>query len=296
MIFPNRAPDPELRPGMGYAGGSHSLLGYEPGADALGYVAARMGYAAEMGYHAGAALGYHAGAALGDFSASMENAAIDAGIAPNDIDLLNSVGATDADLSNLINGNITLSQLYANYGVTLPSSTLTTGVPGSAAATGSTPVVTPISTSPAQSPPGSTLLYTATYGAVKNWTTASSAIQALAPLLPSHGMSLQSSQVSASGIMSNASFSVTVLDSVGHALISDAKSVLDALMNQISGNQLQSSTLTMVAPGMTASGASASATTPSTDPVSWLENNAIYIGGAVLALVLVNNFTGGKRR
>jgi len=272
MIFPNRAPAPQMRPGMGYA----------PGARTFGYVA-------HMGYAPGAnAMGYAPGAnALGDFSTSMENAAVDAGIAPSDIDLLNNLGATDQDLSDLINGNITLSALYAKYGATIP---------GSSTATANATLPAVSSAPAAQSPPESTLLYTATYNPVKGWTTASSAIQALAPLLPAHGMSLNSSQVSSSGLVSNASFSVSILDSVGHALISDAKSVLDALMNQITNNGLLSSSLAMVAPGTTAAGASAAATTPVSDPVAWLENNALYVALGVGALIFLNNFTGGKRR
>ena len=85
---------------LGYQPGAHSLLGYTAPTHALGYAAGSN--------------------ALGDFSASMENAAVDAGISTNDIDLLNSLGATDQDLSDLINGNITLTALYAKYGVTIP--------------------------------------------------------------------------------------------------------------------------------------------------------------------------------
>jgi hypothetical protein len=274
MLFPNHPAYAEIRAGMGD-------LGYQPGAHAL------LGYAAPA----------HD---LGDFSASMENAAVDAGISINDIELLNSLGATDQDLSDLINGNITLTQLYAKFGVTIPGgggvvpTTATPTTPASASVTPSQPAP---SAPPAQSPPGSTLLYTASYAALKAWTTSAAAIQALSPLLPSHGMSIESQQVSSSGLWSSdASFSISVLDSVGHALISDAKSVLDALMQQITNNGLKSSSLTLVAPGTTASGQPAAAATTAGDAVAWLENNAIYIGGAVLALVLVNNFTGGRRR
>jgi hypothetical protein len=272
MIFPNHPAYAEIRAGMGD-------LGYQPGAHAL--------------------LGYSAPAHdLGDFSASMENAAVDAGYSVNDIQLLNSLGATDQDLTNLINGNITLTALYAQYGVTIPGGggvVPTTATPTTPASASLTP---PAPSAPAaQSPPGSTLLYTASYAALKAWTTSAAAIQALSPLLPSHGMSIESQQVSSSGLWSSdASFSISVLDSVGHALISDAKSVLDALMQQITNNGLKSSSLTLVSPGTTASGQPAAAATTAGDPVAWLESNAIYIGLAVGALVLVNNFTGGRRR
>jgi hypothetical protein len=238
MLFPNRAPDPELRPGMGYAGGSHSLLGYEPGADALGYVAARMGYAAEMGYHAGAALGYHAGAALGDFSASMENAAIDAGIAPNDIDLLNSLGATDQDLTDLINGNVSLTALYAKYGVTIPGTSTATGM--------ITPASVQSFAQPAQIPGGSTLLYTANWTAgVGNLSVSpNSAISSLGSQLAAHGMSVISGQATSSGPI-NYGIQVMVLDTIGNALSSDAKGILDALMHQIVGNNVTATNLSI---------------------------------------------------
>jgi len=272
MIFPNHPAYAEIRAGMGD-------LGYQPGAHAL------LGYAAPA----------HD---LGDFSASMENAAVDAGISINDIELLNSLGATDQDLSDLINGNVTLTALYAKYGVTIPGGGgVVPTTPASASVTPPLPSSGQAASAPAaQSPPGSTLLYTASYAALKAWTTSAAAIQALSPLLPSHGMSIESQQVSSSGLWSSdASFSLSVLDSVGHALISDAKSVLDALMQQITNNGLKSSSLTLVAPGTTASGQPAAAAATANDAVAWLENNAIYIGLAVGALVLVNNFTGRRR-
>jgi hypothetical protein len=271
MIFPNRRPEPEIRPGMGYSAGATN----------------RMGYVAHMGYTPGA--NFLSG--LGDFSPSMENAAVDAGIQPSDIDLLNNLGATDQDLQNLINGTVTLQQLYAQYGATIPSTS------AAAATAAATPSASAASSTPApQIPPGSTILYTASYNPVSGWTTSSQAINALSPLLPAHGMSLLSSTVSASGLISNASFSVTIMDSIGNNLVSDAKSVLDALMNQITNNGLQSSSLTVVSPGTSASGAAAAATTPTTDPVTWLETNALWIALGVGGIILLNNFTSGKRR
>jgi hypothetical protein len=273
MIYPNRAPSPELRPGMGYQPGSHALLGYQPGANALGYTA-------HIGYQPGAN-------ALGDFSPSLENAAIDAGIAPNDIDLLNNLGATDQDLTDLINGNVTVSQLYTKYGVTIPGSSTATAAQ------------TPPSAAPAsavQIPPGSTILYTATFNPQKAFITASSVISSIAPLLPAHGMAMLSNAVQLSGIASTGSFSMTIMDSIGNQYVSDAQSILDALLNQFTKNGKIDSTLTVVTLGTTASGTSGGPGALATDALSWLENNALYIGLAVGGLVLLNNFTGGKRR
>lgn len=132
--------------------------------------------------------------------------------------------------------------------------------------------------------PGSTLLYTASYAVLKSWTSGAAAISALAPLLPGHGMSLLTQQVSSSGLWTpTASFSITVLDSVGNALVSDAKSILDSLMNQITNNGLQSSSLTVVSQGTTAAGIPQPP--GATGITAWIEQNAVWL--AVLALAAV---------
>lgn len=132
--------------------------------------------------------------------------------------------------------------------------------------------------------PGSTLLYTASYAVLKSWTSGASAISALAPLLPGHGMSLLTQQVSSSGLWTpTASFSITVLDSIGNALVSDAKSILDALMNQITNNGLQSSSLTVVSQGTTAAGIPQPP--GATGITAWIEQNAVWL--AVLGLAAV---------
>jgi hypothetical protein len=113
-------------------------------------------------------------------------------------------------------------------------------------------------------------------------------------------MSLISSQVSKSGNISGpAAFSMTVMDSIGHALNSDAQSVLDGLVENYLGPgnlQLQSS-LTVVSPGITASGTPGG--NPNPNPASdfgtWIEDNAIYIAAAVAGVVLLNNLTGKRR-
>jgi hypothetical protein len=276
-------------------------MGYAPGSNRFGYVA-HMGYAPGANNFAG--LGALGVSSYGNISAIMVSAAEQSGVAQDsDLQLLGSVGATDQDIEDLINGNVTLAQLYAQYGVTfapasIPASASATNLPLAPATPSVTPLATPGSPAAAapQIPPGSTMLYTAQYNPVSGWTTSSQAIAALSPLLPAHGFSLLSSTVSASGLVSNASFSVTILDSIGNNLVSDAKSVLDALMNQITNNGLQQSSLTVVSPGTTASGASAAATSPVTDPTAWLEQNALWIALAVGGIVFLNNMTGGKKR
>jgi hypothetical protein len=298
MLFPNHPAYAEMRPGMGlaYMPGANAL-GYQPGAHAL------LGYAApahDLGYLPGAnALG-----GLGDLSQSMETAAINAGVAQqSDLDLLNSLGATDIDLENLIQGIVTLPQLYAQYGVTIS--------PGSTAIANTTPSATPIvynapaqGPSPAaagQVPSGSTLLYVASFQSYNK--TGADVIAFINQNLGGHGMSVISSQVTNTSALgtSPTSIQMTVLDSVGHALLTDAKSILDSLANSASGG-LSSSSLNIVAygaqsasPGIAPSVPGASATTLT----QWFESNAGYIGLGVVALVFGSamiHSLGGKRR
>jgi hypothetical protein len=278
MLFPNHPAYAEIRAGMGYQPGAHALLGYAAPAHDLD--------------------GYHAGAyALGDFSASMENAALDQGISINDIELLNSLGATDQDLSNLINGNITLTALYAQYGVTIP------GGGGVAPTTPASASVTPPpapSGPPAQVPSGSTLVYTVTWSpGIGNLTVSTSdAISGLQQGLKAHGMSLINGQPKASGLTTYG-LQATILDSIGHQYQSDAQSVLDGVMQQVVGNHLQGSNISSITPPGGAAGPGGTPNpNPPTDLTAWFENNAGYIGLGVVALVFGSamiNTLGGRR-
>ena len=269
MLFPNHPAYAEIRAGMG--------MGYQPGAHAL------LGYSAP----------YHG---MGDFSSSMETAAIKAGVAQqSDLDLLNSLGATDIDLENLIQGIVTLPQLYAQYGVTIPADSTAVANTTPSPSVFNAPAQGPSISQAGQVPSGSTLLYTCTVN-TPPLTSGQDIINGIAPQLPGHGMSMISSQVSKSGTISGPTlFSMTVLDSVGHALQSDAKSVMDGLVENFlgAGNLELQSSLSIVAPGITATGLPQPQ--PSSNAVAWLENNALYIGAAVAALILINNFTGKRR-
>jgi hypothetical protein len=275
MIFPNRAPAPSLRPGMGYSSGAFHL-----------------GYVAHMGYAPGAIT-------LGSFSSSEEEAALAAGVCTqSDLDLLNSLGATDQDLTDLINGNITLTQLYAQYGATIPA--------GSAASSAPLPLapasaVASSVSAPAQVPSGSTLLYVCTVVGGPGDLTVSptSAMSQFASQLNAHGMSVLSSNNNETvlnavfGTGAAITFQFTILDSIGNALLSDAKSVCDGTMQSIVGNNVSTSNLSIVSTPGTASVAAAPA--GSTDITTFLENNALNIGIVLGALILLNNFTGKKR-
>jgi hypothetical protein len=264
MIFPTRSPGFQIRPAMGH----------HPGAYAFGKASRHMGYAGGA-------------RTLGDFSSTTMSAGLAAGIAQSDLTLLDSVGATDNDIADLINGSITLTALYAEYGVTIPPTT-------SAAAQ------TAITSSPGQVPPGSTLIYTASWTAgIGNLSVSpNAAISSLGSLLSAHGMSVVSGQATSSGPV-NYAIQVTVLDTIGNALQSDAQSVLDAMMQQVVGNNLSGTSLSIVSIGpssvSTGIASSTAAATLASDPVTWLENNAVYIAVGVAAFFILNNFAGKKR-
>ncbi len=305
MIFRDAPPGPALRPGMGYA----------PGARGMG-----LSHAPQMrGYKGGAfrmlgALGQD----YGSISDSIAEAGLESGQATEaDLELLGSVGATDQDIENLINGNITLAQLYANYGITIPGTAVpasasvanlplstpstvgpsltTVAAPGSLPTTpAATPTATPAAASTAQSPSGSTLVYSVSWTAgISNLTvSANSAIASLTAALHTYGMSVVSSNATQTGPI-NFQIQFTILDTIGHALLTDAQSVLNSLMQSIVGNNLSGSSISLVSsPGQSTASASAAASSLTT----WLENNALFLGVGVAALIVLSNMTGGKRR
>lgn len=269
MIFPTHAPFPQMRPGMGYS----------PGAWGLGRTVSHLN---GMGYLPGASTLR----GLGAISASREAQAVAAGVNQSDLDLLSSLGATDDDIADLLNGSISLTALYAEYGTTIPVSS-----PAQVMAVG-VPTV--------QVPPGSTLLYTATWTAgLSNLADSpNSVISQLGTLLSAHGMSvLPGSQATSSGPV-NYGIQVSVLDTIGNALQNDAKSVLDALMVQIVGNNMTGSQLSITSIGPSGSFAtgigSPNIATSAIDPVTWLENNALYIGLFVGGIFALKAFTGKR--
>jgi hypothetical protein len=271
MLFPNHPAYAEIRAGMGD-------LGYQPGAHAL--------------------LGYTAPAHdLGDFSASMENAAVAAGYSVNDIELLNSLGATDQDLTNLINGNVTLTQLYASYGVTIPGGggvvpTTATSTPVTPASASVTPA--PPSQPQGQLPTGSQFSYTGGWSPIHG--SVSDVQAALSSKLPGSGMQLVAFHSTGSSLLGvgTAGFTATIaVTGVGFALLSDAQSIVVTIVQSVIGTgNLTTNQISLISTPSTPASAVAAA---AGDPVAWLENNAIYIGLAVGALVLVNNFTGKRR-
>lgn len=151
------------------------------------------------------------------------------------------------------------------------------------------PILAPTSAAVAQVPSGSTLLYTATVvGGVGDLTLSpDSAMSQFAAQLAAHGMTVTASVNDESvlnklfGTGSPINFQFQIRDSVGHALFSDAKSVVDGVLRQVVGNNVTTSNLSIT------STPSAPGVTPAGGPgvVSFLENNAGML--ALLALGIV---------
>lgn len=251
--------------------------GYQPGAHAL------------LGYHGGA----HGN--LAGFSSSLETAVIHAGLADqSDLDLLDSLGATDIDLENLLQGIVTLPQLYAQYGVTIPTSSPVPTPPISPTA------YTPQGPSPAaagQVPTGSQINYVAGWGPIHGNADSGAVQAALAQQLPRWGMQLTGYNATGASIlgMGTTGFTASItVTGAGFALLSDAQSILVTIVQSVIGTgNLTTNQATLVSTPATQPGATPQ---PSTNIAAWLESNAIYIGAALVALVLLNNLTGGRRR
>jgi hypothetical protein len=257
MIFPNR-PGVEIRPGMGV----------HPGANPFGYVA-------HIGYAGGAR-------SLGAVSSSQMQAALDQGLDPSTLNALSAAGATDSDIAALMVGDTDVPTLMARYAGL--KTTETTSVTSSGSGS-STPAPAP------QIPSGSTLLYTVDWTAgIGNLSVSTeSAIAQLKTAIASHGLNLINGQATSTGPI-HYEIEVTIQDTIGHNLVTDAKSILDSLMAQIVGANVTGSNLSIVqSPGQ----AGAQPGTPTSSIVAFLESNALLIGVGVIGLALL---MGGRRR
>lgn len=237
---------------------------------------------------------------LGEISPTVYTAGAAAGIATTDLDSLQALGATDAEVQQIINGDATASQMILALSQQAQLDAI--------AATQTNPTAAPaVAVGPApptvQSPPGSTLLYTAAWslGYGDLTVSANNVQQAVQAGLGAHGMSLAGGSATANFLGTTNSMQITVLDSIGHALISDAKSILDALVNAATGNNLTSSALVPVTtPGSPVPAGSLATPVPNPNPNNpstgaWLEANWMYLFGAVAGVILLSNLTGKRR-
>jgi hypothetical protein len=196
-------------------------------------------------------------------------------------------GATDQQLTDLLNGATDaptiLSQLKA----------------AQISASGINPAAQPAAPAgPGQSPAGATLLYQAgwTAGFGNLLTSPNTVIAQLASALTQQNISIVASSATANGPITYG-IQVTVKDNIGHALVSDIKSVLDALMTKIVGTNLSGTNLSLVAyPGQ----ALPPGTPGATDFTTWFQSNWMWVAGGFAALVigvpLITGSIGGGRR
>lgn len=215
-------------------------------------------------------LGYAGG--LGAVSSAQMSAAIAQGLDPGTLSALSSVGATDADITALMLGQTDVPTLMAKY-AGLQTTEGTTVTTNPAAGT-------------AQVPVGSTLLYQCTWTAGFGNLTVSTndAISSLGNMLTAHGLSVSSATVTGSGPVNYGIQVVVAATGMSFALVSDVKSILDALMQQIVGNNLSGSSLSLsTSPGI---GGTTVAAASSSSIVSWLEANTGLVAGFVAVLIL----------
>jgi hypothetical protein len=224
---------------------------------------------------------------LGSLSPSMVQLAEAHGLSASDVDLLDSVGATDQDIENLVNGNITLTDLYANYGVTIPplapppQQTSVQTVPANTAPLGTGEV-----------PRGSVLLYTASWNASQGGLP-QSAIQALQASLPGHGMSLVDSKVTGYGLLGPSAIEVHILDSVGHDTKANAQKIPDGILWEHTGYPMLGSHADVVS----SPGAPSGLQRPgATNWSAWFQTNWEYVALAAGLLIVAGPIAQGMSR
>jgi hypothetical protein len=239
-----------------------------------------------------------------------------AGIPDSVLSYLDDIGATDQDVQYMADGEQTLTETLANYGSS-PSS-MPAQAQLDAANAGLIPAITSsaaqaAATSPspsssqtaalqaqaisaasgAQSPPGSTLSITASFPGLASLGTnltasAAGAIAYLQQNLPAQHLSVQSSS-SSTGVISNSSIQLTILDSIGHQYLSDITSIIQSLLQTYLGTPATVS-ISLLSSPTPSSGGGGTVTAPSaaaTTFATWAENNALWIGLGLVALVAV---------
>ena len=269
--------------------------GYRPGVG-MGYYAGgggpngeNQGWNPTMGYESSTDRGWRGGLHGLGAAVSTDNMTqlmVD-GCDPNDVALAASLGMTDAQAAQILSlddSDAEENALLQLIGTLQP--------PNVVAPVQSQPPVT--APSNVQSPPGSTLIYSATYNVNTGvpggslLVTPSQVIQSLTARLGGTGLSIVGVNTSSYG---NNSFTVQVLDSIGHQNFSDAQSVLDAMLNQIAGVTKISSSISPgaiagAAPVTPAAGPGGVIAPAATSVASWLETNAAYIGIGLAAVIL----------
>lgn len=143
----------------------------------------------------------------------------------------------------------------------------------------------------AQLPSGSKFSYTADFGIDLGLVGPDQVIADLASRLPQYGMTVTDHQILGGGYtagLTGGSFQVTVLDSIGHALGTDAQSVLDSIVRDAVGSHSFQGSFIAITSKPVSSGAAPLALdnqNPPNPATTWLKEYwpllAIAAGGAV---------------
>lgn len=216
---------------------------------------------------------------LGD-AAGTASVLISQGWDPGIINTLVAMGASDQQLTDLLNGATDITALMSDLTGPAPVPNPITG--------GSVVPIAPAPSSSAapQVPAGSTFLYSvgwsAAYGNLTMSTT--NVIGQMGSLLSQHGISVISSSVTSSWGSLSYGITLTIKNSVAYAQLSDLQSILTSLMVSLVGNNLTGQNLSLVAsPGQ-------ALPIPSiTNPISsgWLASNWPYLAAGAGAIALV---------
>lgn len=214
----------------------------------------------------------HGLSGLDGVSGSAQAAALGAGMDPADLQSLITAGANDDDVLKVADGEVDLTTMLQEL-----IAQAAAAAPGPAS---------PWSNQQPEVPSGSKLIYAASWSNLAVLSE-SGVIGKMTSSLPQYGMSVDSSSpiefLPSLGI-GTTKIQLNITDHIGHARQTDAKSVLDALMQQFVGNTLTGSTLSVTAaPGTTAP--SSALPPPAPDHLAWLEGNWVYLALAAVAVI-----------
>jgi hypothetical protein len=244
----------------------------------------------EMGYMPGlSGMGASGPLYLGAISDAVYAEAENDGIPTSTLDQLNALGASDAQIEQVINGTldpqVLANELAQGQGSVAP----VVATPASPYA--GTPILSPgvqPVTQPAgstlQVQPGSTLLYTASWPTLSpSFTTAAAAIADIQNDAASHNLSIIASTNTSSTASLTSSIQVTVKANTGFGLATDVKSILDGILYAQIGNMPASDINPISSPN---TGGVVAA--PTTSVTSWLESNGtlVIIGLGALGLIV----------
>jgi len=215
---------------------------------------------------------------LGD-AAGTASALIATGWNASLVNGLQQAGATDQQLTDLLNG------------VTDPTTILTQLKAGQSSSGGINPVIPPTTPGPAESPAGSTFVYTATYtqplvSLAPLLLPVNSVIAQMGSAMAPYNLSQLAGKSTADGYTSFG-IQLTVRDNIGHAKVDDIKNTLNDLLRGIVGATITGSSLSLVA----GPGQSLPSGFGTTDFTSWLQSNwgwlALLLGVVVIGPPLI---------